>query len=204
MNDKVSIKLDRKQNVIRKAGISFRLLHFNFKRQMKARLINKFPANENVNSESISELTESPRSQTMAEENTSSFNNRNFPSNTDQSSAQSNINSRNIGNKYFSIKNREEHRTDRFKLYYENELPSFDPKIFHVELENPVCDNDCQTENEEIEISKKYIENELTESLLKYIRNPNKIENISKYHKKNNKTTKDTIKIQEPSQILSC
>ena len=72
---------------------------------------------------------------------------------------------------------------ERFRLFYERELPQFKTGCFHTTLNDPVCDNDCQTDKEEIDISLKFLENEIIESLAQYIKSSTCVTNIQKYHK---------------------
>ncbi len=83
--------------------------------------------------------------------------------------------------KYLTLRDRENHKSERFKLFYEKELPSFQHRIYQVELNDLQCDNDCQTENEQIESAMNVLQRELVESVKQCQENFDKVSNIKKY-----------------------
>eukprot|EP00826_Nyctotherus_ovalis_P039328 TRINITY_DN3778_c0_g1_i11.p1 TRINITY_DN3778_c0_g1~~TRINITY_DN3778_c0_g1_i11.p1 ORF type:complete len:104 (-),score=3.08 TRINITY_DN3778_c0_g1_i11:132-443(-) len=81
--------------------------------------------------------------------------------------------------KYFTVKNKESRRLERFKLFYENELPGFCFSNLQAQYHDPPCDNDCQTDTEAINISIRYLEDELRDAIVKRAEN---VENARKYN----------------------
>eukprot|EP00826_Nyctotherus_ovalis_P042506 TRINITY_DN4379_c0_g1_i12.p1 TRINITY_DN4379_c0_g1~~TRINITY_DN4379_c0_g1_i12.p1 ORF type:complete len:181 (+),score=33.17 TRINITY_DN4379_c0_g1_i12:235-777(+) len=96
------------------------------------------------------------------------------------------------GKKYFTIRNKETNRLERFKLFYERELPQFEGIHLQVKLHDPLCDNDCDTEKEEVDISLRYLENELSESLAQYMKGADCVRNLRKYQRKTAQGNKAT------------
>ena len=70
-----------------------------------------------------------------------------------------------------------------FKLFKENELPNFQNSIYKVNLHEVPCDNDYQTDDEQILHALSHLETALTDTMAKYESDSSNIRNIKKYKK---------------------
>ena len=68
-----------------------------------------------------------------------------------------------------------------FKLFREQDLPMSLCKGQKKVLKDPLCDDDCATENEQIESSARKINKELKNALHEYLNDECEVTNIAKY-----------------------
>ncbi len=71
-----------------------------------------------------------------------------------------------------------------FKLFREEDVPISLGKFSHKRSEDPVCDDDCMTEDEQIKSAARKINNVLREGITEYLVDRSEVENIRKYRKK--------------------
>ena len=84
--------------------------------------------------------------------------------------------------KYLTLKNKETRKVEKFKLFYENQLTNYHSNLLQYNLKDPLCDNDCQTDNEEIELALLYMQNNLFEFLVQYNKGLVNLTNRQKYN----------------------
>ena len=70
---------------------------------------------------------------------------------------------------------------ESFKLYNEQDAPFAFPKSFNNKKKEPLCDDDCLTENEQIESAKRAMNKDLKSAIKNYFEDPGIVENIDKY-----------------------
>ena len=68
-----------------------------------------------------------------------------------------------------------------FKLFNETDISLLSCKIADAQLKEAVCDNDCQTDNEQIQDAARMIENDLCTALLAFKKRASGVNNIAKY-----------------------
>ena len=85
--------------------------------------------------------------------------------------------------KHIELKDTERNTTEEFRLFREEDISCFRHAIFNVKLNDIQCDNDCQTENEQIEASSKYLQRELADTVICYGLSKTHVNNLRKYEK---------------------
>lgn len=80
-----------------------------------------------------------------------------------------------------SLKEEETGKAEDFRLYKENELEFLSAPVMRVELSEISCDNDCQTENEQISSSINSIDTELMHGIEAFGRDRLEVHNMRKF-----------------------
>ena len=84
---------------------------------------------------------------------------------------------------YIQMRDTERKTNEKFKLFREKDIPFLSHCTLQVTLNEMACDNDCLTENDQVDTSIRFLQKELTESVGSYLKQKHKlpVHNLSKF-----------------------
>ncbi len=81
---------------------------------------------------------------------------------------------------YVVLKDTQKNQNE-FRLFKEKTVPMFTQSLTEVPLGEPVCDNDTQTDDEQIQAARRQSQKDLLESISEYKNKRDEVANIRKY-----------------------
>ena len=83
--------------------------------------------------------------------------------------------------KYIAMDDPETCKKPEFKLFKEKDVALFTQTLTNVKLNDPGCDNDCQTDDEQIKTAMRFVQREIEDTLENYNKKRKEVRNIAKY-----------------------